>query len=357
MIDYTELVGMRQAPALNVPAVRVSGEPLTPSSLASWQHRAWKKRHWPPVPITVFEIEDALVLCEGLVFRPDGSVVSATAEFTSPAELASASAAFDQNLEQARLIEEPALLAMRPGGNCYGHVITEVMGSAWAAASLLGERPFSLLTEASTPAILEVYTEAARCAGLLARPIINEREHGPVRVKKLYVAEGFALTDRYLSPLLADFARKVVESCGGWGPATRKLYVPRQGDQGRVASNEAEVWRELQARGFELVRPQTLKWVDQVRLFAQASHIVGPMGSGLANALFSPPGARLLTLAPACMGDSFFWRVSGIVGVDYEEIRCATVDSPGYQRTKRPQDRDIVVDLKSLLHWADTQER
>jgi capsular polysaccharide biosynthesis protein len=293
------------------------------------------------------------VLSEGVVFRADGTVVSATAEFTKPSALARAAAEFDENRKKARLIDEHALLAMRPGGNCYGHLVTEVMGSAWAAASVLGDRPFSLLIEASTPGVLDVYTEIARCAGLLARPIINEREHEPVRVKKLYVVEGFALTDRYLSPLLADFAREVVNSCATSGPATRKLYVPRHDGQGRVATNEAEVWRELEARGFELVRPETLAWTDQVRLFAQASHMVGPMGSGLANALFSPAGSRLLTLAPACMGDSFFWRVSGIVGVDYEEIRCPTVDSPGYQRTKRPQDRDIVVDLKAVLNWAD----
>jgi hypothetical protein len=354
MIDYTEIVGTREATALTVPAVRVRGEEPTPGPTAIWQHRAWKKRHWPVVPITVFEIEDALALSEGLVFRPGGTLVSATAEFFAPAALARARAEFDANLAQAKVVDAPALLAMRPGGNCYGHAITEVLGSAWAAASILGDRPFSLLTEASTQSMLDVYTEAARCAGLLERPLINQREHEPVRVKKLYVVEGFALTDRYLSPLLADFARTIVDSCGGREAATRKLYVPRRGSQGRVVRNETEVLRALESRGFELVEPQTLSWVEQVRLFAQASHVVGPMGSGLANVLFSPPGARLLTLAPACMGDSFFWRVSGIVGVDYEEHRCATVDSAGYERTGRPQDKDVLVDLRMLLNWADS---
>jgi hypothetical protein len=354
MIDYTEIVAMREAPGLSLPAVRVRGEAPTPGPTATWQQKAWKKRRWPAVPITVLEIDNALALSEGLVFRSDGSIVSATGEFFAPAVLAQARAEFAENLEKAKPVDEPVLLAMRPGGNCYGHVITEVMGSAWAAASILGDRPFSLLTEASTKVMLDVYTEVARCAGLLARPIINQPGHGPVRAKKLYVVEGFALTDRYLSPLLADFANEIVAKCGGRGPATRKLYVPRRGSQGRVIVNETQVLRELEARGFELVEPQTLTWVEQVRLFAQASHVVGPMGSGLANALFSPPGSRLLTLAPACMGDSFFWRVSGVAGVDYEEIRCATVDGPGYQITSRPQDRDILVDMDLLLNWADS---
>jgi hypothetical protein len=353
VIDYSELVGMRQSPALTLPPINVRGEAPTAGSVARWQHRAWSKRHWPAVPIMVFEIEDALVLSEGLVFRSDGTLVSAGAEFFEPDVLAKAAAEFDANFKKAKCFDGPALLAMRPGGNCYGHVITEVMGSAWGGASLLGDRPFSLLTEASTPRLLDVYTQVARCAGLLKRPIINEQAHEPVRIKKLYVTEGFTLTDRYLSPLIADFARTVVESCGGRGPATRKVYVPRHGAEGRVVRNESEVLRIVESRGFEVVEPQTLKWVDQVRLFANASHMVGPMGSGLATALFSPPGSRIATLAPASVADTFFWRVTNIVGLDYEEIRCPTVDSAGYRRTKRGQDKDVIADLRLLTEWLD----
>jgi capsular polysaccharide biosynthesis protein len=169
----------------------------------------------------------------------------------------------------------------------------------------------------------------------------------------LYVVEGFTLTDRYFSPLLADFARAVVEGCRAQGPANRKLYVPRHAREGRVVRNEAEVLREVEARGFELVEPQNLTWVEQVRIFAQASQVVGPMGSGLANAMFSPLGARIATLAPASVADTFFWRMTSVIGLDYEEIRCPTVDSPGYQRTKRIQDKDVVVDLKLLVDWLD----
>lgn len=350
MRDYAELVEMRRGPALSVPPVRVSGPEPSPK-IAAWQRRQWNQRDWPAVPIMLLEIEDALVLSRGLTFRADGTLVSATAEFFKPEEVAQESAAFGNHLARATYIDEDALLAIRPGSNCYGHILTEILGSAWVGASLLGDRRFSLLA-AARPHLEHAYTEIASHAGLLARPYINEV--APLRVRRLYVVEGFALTDRYLSPLLADFARVLLESCGARQAPNRKLYVRRSPQQRRAVSNEDEVWRELRARGFEEVLPETLKWADQVRLFAQASHLVGPMGSGLANALFSPRGARLLSLAPVCMADSFFWRLAGIVGVDYEELRCPSVESDRHQQTWTAQDQNIVVDLELLTKWLDS---
>lgn len=340
---------MRRGPALSVPQARVIGAAPSPD-IADWQQRQWSQRDWPSIPIMLFEIEDALVTSRGLTFRADGSVVSATAEFFPPAFVASSSAAFNSHLAQAASIDDDALLAVRPGNSCYGHILTEIMGSAWVGASLLGDRPFSLLS--STPRhMAKVFNQIASHAGLLARPLISQPE--PLRVRKLYVVEGFALTDRYMSPLLADFARALLESCRAEQALSRRLYVRRASAAGRAVSNEDEVWRMLQAHGFEAVFPEKLDWLEQVRLFAQASHIAGPMGSGLSNVLFSPRGARLLSFAPVCMADSHFWRVAGIVGVDYEELRCQTAAGPRFQQTQRAQDQDVVVDLQLLARWLD----
>ena len=52
------------------------------------------------------------------------------------------------------------------------------------------------------------------------------------------------------------------------------------------------------ARGFELVHPELLSFMDQIRLFASATVVAGEGGSGLHGTVFSEQGAVTLELRP-----------------------------------------------------------
>lgn len=62
----------------------------------------------------------------------------------------------------------------------------------------------------------------------------------------------------------------------------------------RSLLNAEALETEAGARGFAVVHPETLSWPQQIATFAQASVVVGEFGSGLHNALMSPPGTRVV---------------------------------------------------------------
>ncbi len=83
-------------------------------------------------------------------------------------------------------------------------------------------------------------------------------------------------------------------------PMNDRLFVSRSDIAGptgyRELINASEIEAEAQARGFAVIRPETMSWSQQIATFAQASVVVGEFGSGLHNTLMSPAGARVLAL-------------------------------------------------------------
>lgn len=72
----------------------------------------------------------------------------------------------------------------------------------------------------------------------------------------------------------------------------RKLYVRRVSPV-RNLVNSAEVEALARTAGFEVVDPAQLSFVQQVKLFSQASQLAGPTGAWVANLAFVPEGAKV----------------------------------------------------------------
>ncbi|MBO9718172.1 MAG: DUF563 domain-containing protein [Pseudoxanthomonas sp.] len=83
-------------------------------------------------------------------------------------------------------------------------------------------------------------------------------------------------------------------------PRNRMLYVSRRGGlgnkSGRTCKNADEVELAMQGAGLDVVAPDELTAVEQVRLFASAALVVGPSGAGMFNSLFCGPGTTVLDI-------------------------------------------------------------
>ena len=77
--------------------------------------------------------------------------------------------------------------------------------------------------------------------------------------------------------------------------------------------NEEELIARLRPLGFDIIEPQSLTATEQIAAFASADLVVGPSGSGMFNAVFCRPGAKLIDmksephsdsspLLPVCLG-------------------------------------------------------
>ncbi|MFM0212256.1 glycosyltransferase family 61 protein [Paraburkholderia sediminicola] len=77
--------------------------------------------------------------------------------------------------------------------------------------------------------------------------------------------------------------------------STRKIFLARMG--ARNITNMSEIEAVLTDYGFECVDTGSLTFEAQVRLFADAAVIVGPLGAAFSNAIFCNPGCKIVGLA------------------------------------------------------------
>ncbi len=83
----------------------------------------------------------------------------------------------------------------------------------------------------------------------------------------------------------------------GCNPARRrKLYVARSDTSLRPLVNEPALIEMLTGRGFEVLTLRSMTVADQIRAFAEATHVVAPHGAGCANVIFCPRGSLFLEL-------------------------------------------------------------
>ena len=115
----------------------------------------------------------------------------------------------------------------------------------------------------------------------------------PLRFRELYAG----YVDGALVPDATIFDRQIAAfEDGSRGP--ERIYVSRQDARGiRRLLNEPALIERLRARGFAIVVPSLLTAAEEVTMFRHARLIVGPLGAGLYNALFTRPGATILALS------------------------------------------------------------
>ncbi len=118
-----------------------------------------------------------------------------------------------------------------------------------------------------------------------------------------------AFYDRLRNTVLGDAASKARP----W----RRLFVSRADSTNRVMVNEAEIAAMAEAAGFTTVVLTGQPLAEQVRLFAEASHIIAPHGAALVNIGFCAPGATLCELHMDRYVHWSFRRLAALRGVRY----------------------------------------
>jgi len=98
-------------------------------------------------------------------------------------------------------------------------------------------------------------------------------------------------------------------------PGPERIYVSRQDARGiRRLLNEATLIERLRAEGFAIVEPGALSAAEEVTLFRHARVIVGPLGAGLYNALFTAPGAAIVALSDPFYAMEWLAQVAALRG-------------------------------------------
>jgi capsular polysaccharide biosynthesis protein len=199
----------------------------------------------------------------------------------------------------------------------YGHFVID------ALPSLLALEQAGLLE--GVPALAPRLTAWQRDLLALAFPDLEVREV-EAEIARLRRATFSTSMDHFLhhpNGLVADVAARILERAPK-GRGGARVYLSRRGQSMRVMVGEAAFERALAARGFTIVRPETLNAAQQVALMRDAEVLVGASGAALANAIFLPRGARVVEIQPLNFTSQWVRAACRQVGVDWRGYVCAS---------------------------------
>lgn len=320
-IQPNEILKQLTSPGCFLPPPHVLHPERIPPAIQQAQI-ATRQRWFPPRPVRLSLLEDVYVAAEGLVFTTTLDVVDVTIREHTQTDIERSRLDIVHN--RARLAANRLLgtflLCRKPGARNYGHWLTEMLPKAWLAREHL-PGPFNIMIQALDPPLRDVMLDTLARLGFQLSQVFGFDQQ-PFRVDRLLVVDGLTEHGTYMSPLVAD----CLQDLAGPIPPARhdRLLITRGPGATRRFADAPNLVQTAAAAGFTAVDPGTLPFADQVALFKGARKVAGAMGSGLANLGFALPGTDVCVAAPATMPDTFFWFLSGLRGLRYTEIRCAS---------------------------------
>jgi Glycosyltransferase 61 len=145
-----------------------------------------------------------------------------------------------------------------------------------------------------------------------------------------------------------DFLRRsFLPHLGVRGPQTRRIYIARGDDATRRITNEPQLLRVLEREGFEIVRPEERRFLDQVRLFDEADIVIGAHGSGLSNLVFCRAGTHVIELFSPHYVTVPYWALANQVGLNYSYVMGDGSWERARGRGRRIHD-DIRIDVAKV---------
>lgn len=94
-----------------------------------------------------------------------------------------------------------------------------------------------------------------------------------------------------------------------------KIYVSRRdATRARILLNEVEIENYLVSQGFQIILGSTLSGKELVEIYSQASLIVGPLGAGLLNSIFSKSGITIIALTSPGYYEGHLSQISSLRG-------------------------------------------
>lgn len=117
----------------------------------------------------------------------------------------------------------------------------------------------------------------------------------------------------------------------------------------RKCENEDELVELLQSHGYEEVFTENLSTIDKIKLFNNAESIVGAIGGGLVNVLFSNPKCKLIAIISPTFLDvnyRFTYSLNKINTNYFEDTKH--VESSEFKRYMRIQSNNIVGEIEDI---------
>jgi len=154
------------------------------------------------------------------------------------------------------------------------------------------------------------------------------------------------ITTPHLAPWLRSM-RNILKITPG---IKKKIFISRADAKNRNIVNQNELLMALQ--GWETITLDNLSIKEQVRFFAEASHIVAPHGAGLTNLLWCEPKTKVYELThQAFLGKKVYPTLSKHLGLEHQIILCDAIKlNEKKSKNKKIKDMvDLKIDITELI--------
>ncbi len=134
----------------------------------------------------------------------------------------------------------------------------------------------------------------------------------------------------------------------------RKIFLTRKDAENRNITNQRELLMAL--KGFEPITLESLSIAEQVKTFAEATHIVAPHGAGLVNCLWCRPGTKVYELTHEAFSyKKVYPSLSHHLKLEHTVIICDT-EKLDMKKPKNKKSKDMVdlkIDIRDLIRHLD----
>lgn len=196
---------------------------------------------------------------------------------------------------------------------------------------------------------LSAIKESLKALGISDNRLIEINSRLNIRLEKL-VLPSMPSKGNNPSPGARDFLRKKFLPLAAQIPDIfpKRYYIPRE--KSRVIINESELYSTLRKNSVEIVRPESLSFIEQVALFSRAELIIAPHGAALANLLFSPPKSSVIEIFSPNYVNICYWALCNHGGIKYSYILG---DGKRPKRYHDPHNvrENIIAPINILDNW------
>lgn len=272
--------------------------------------------------ITLYAFQNALVLPEGVIIIDDMAVAETIKPLPHKSRI-NLLALFNKMPWDAEYIsscdeDTPVLIIEQPGINNYGHWIIEMFPKIIPLVDHIVSNKLRIaLSAPSSLSIKNIILQTIECLGV-NKDAVLWLPNKPVRFHKtLYMSpiSKHQHNPGHISPwCISEIERNTSSIVGG---KKRKLFVSRQGANSRILLNEDAVFAALEPFGYEKILTSKIPFIDQIKLFKGATHVVGVFGAALTNVVFCQAGTKFLNICPNQFIDHFYWNIASLKNISY----------------------------------------
>lgn len=205
----------------------------------------------------------------------------------------------------------------------FGHFLLEGMSRLWLlniSQLVCSDVGFLVYEDELAPFMLEIL----ELAGISSNRLIHVPQEG-ICVERLLVPDPAMLSHRRIADVHARVYQSIAQRVTTQYPY-RKVYLSRRHIPDRPLINQSQIESYFASLDFEIVNPETLPILEQIRMAREAKILIGPSGSQMYLAAFQAPDTRALIFAPEnfCLKDDYLLALA--MGRDLKVVLGSAVD-------------------------------